>query len=300
MQKSLYFAFFSFFISFFSCTLINPPTGVPALIDIDTIKLSANSAQYGVSSTYFTDSWVTIDNQFIGVFPIHSTFPVLLNDGSHTISILAGIKINGIAASRTAYPFLASYQAKINLTQTQTTKVIPTVNYITNLKPLWVEGFESMISIVDTFKASDAKISVIPVDSSNGTSTLNQKYVGHIHFNSSNSCFYGVYAKTPFAASLFTDYDNIFIELNYKNTMPFTVGIVQDTSGSLGSFIPILTMNPKSEWNKIYVNMKFAVNDNYTLFHHYRIAFYAIKPDGDQSVQDIYLDNILYLSTKNE
>ncbi|MES2398217.1 MAG: hypothetical protein V4549_19535, partial [Bacteroidota bacterium] len=97
--------FLSIFIvtTFISCELYNPAEPIPAYIRIDKIDLATIPGQ-GTDSHKITDAWVYIDEQLIGCFELPATFPVLY-EGSHQVKIAPGIKVNGIAATRSPYPF---------------------------------------------------------------------------------------------------------------------------------------------------------------------------------------------------
>ena len=78
---------------------------VPCYISIDDIQVNeyANSA-----GTNVTDAWVYINDNLQGVYELPARFPVLAQ-GKQKLRIRAGIKDNGIAATRVAYPFYSSF-----------------------------------------------------------------------------------------------------------------------------------------------------------------------------------------------
>ena len=60
---------------------------------------------------------------------------------SKTVRIKAGIKSNGIASSRIAYPFYTSFIDTVIFTPNQTITVNPTVSYLDSID-FWLEDFE--------------------------------------------------------------------------------------------------------------------------------------------------------------
>ncbi len=116
-----------------ACELYNPTEPIPAYIHIDKIGLttSADGSQ-GSNSSKITDAWVYIDERLIGCFELPVTFPVLY-EGSHQLKIRAGIKVNGIAATRAPYPFYEAYTQSVDLQKGTKITVSPTVKYRTNM-----------------------------------------------------------------------------------------------------------------------------------------------------------------------
>ena len=112
---------------------------IPAYLKIDTITLDENN-----TTTNITDAWVYVNDQLQGVYELPATFPVLKND-IQTLKIKAGIKSNGIASSRIAYPFYASFIDTVIFTPNQTIIVNPTVSYLESVE-FWLEDFESGLS----------------------------------------------------------------------------------------------------------------------------------------------------------
>ena len=110
-----------------ACQKEENPNTIPAYLKIDTITLDENN-----TTTNITDAWVYVDDQLQGVYELPATFPVLETD-SQTLRIKAGIKSNGIASSRIAYPFYASFIDTVLFTPNQTITVNPTVSYLDSL-----------------------------------------------------------------------------------------------------------------------------------------------------------------------
>ena len=76
----------------------------PSYLNIEKIDLLISNASQGTVSNKISDAWVFADDNFLGVYEMPATFPVLIN-GVHSLKIIPGIKDNGIAASRVQYPF---------------------------------------------------------------------------------------------------------------------------------------------------------------------------------------------------
>jgi len=110
-MKHIIFLFLFGIFLFQSCKKADINDGVPSYISIPSIKVDSIQSGVGSNSNKITDAWIYFDNNLQGVYPLPATFPVLLQ-GKQNISIKAGIKNNGIAATRAKYPFYDYYKSK--------------------------------------------------------------------------------------------------------------------------------------------------------------------------------------------
>src|SRR4029077_2406168 len=124
-----------------SCNSLNPPEIIPAYMHISSIHLDTLGGQ-GTNSNYITDAWVYVDNNPVGVFQMPCTFPIVASNGTHKLTVFAGIMQYGIAGDRAKYPFYAAYQANVTLTGDQVLTVKPNVWYTSWTKFHWMEDFE--------------------------------------------------------------------------------------------------------------------------------------------------------------
>ena len=92
-----------------------------------------------------------------GVYELPANFPVLA-EGKHSLRDRAGIKDNGIAGTRIAYPFYTSYIIdEQDFNSTQTLIVEPEVNYLDNTE-FFIEDFESSGIKIEETLISDISI----------------------------------------------------------------------------------------------------------------------------------------------
>src|SRR5437016_1394008 len=144
---------------FASCT--NSPEVIPSYIHIDKISFIPTDTTpqgQGSASANISDAWVSIDDKFVGTYELPCTFPVQYA-GAHTIKIGAGIKVNGIGATRVVYPFYTYYSGSVNLTAKEITTVTPSVKYYTAVSFPYVEDFEGIACAIDTF--GEAKLRIV-------------------------------------------------------------------------------------------------------------------------------------------
>lgn len=253
-MKQHYILFFSkllfFSILFSGCNLYNPAEPVPSYIHIDKIDLVTTEIQ-GSNSSKITDAWVYIDEKLIGCFELPATIPVLY-EGNHQVAIKAGIKVNGIAATRAPYPFYERFVQSTDLTRGSISTIKPIVTYVSNLNwdnaVIWQENFESGISVTASPFGTDTLMKRITT-SENPLLVFEGNAAGVAYINSTKTIFECVSSNSYI---LPRGDSPSFLELNYKCNYLFVVGLVaHGPSGSIR--YKVLNINPSLNWNKIYI-----------------------------------------------
>lgn len=265
---------------FNSCELYNPAEQVPAYIHIDKITLiTATDGSQGNNSHKITDAWVYIDDKLAGCYELPATFPVLY-EGAHQITIKAGIKVNGISSSRSAYPFYESFSQTIDLQAGKTSNVTPTVKYRTDAIFGFLEDFENVGTLVDTTAASDTTFQKIASPEFGGA------YAGIAYLDQTHHFFE---CATVNKYTLPKGGSSVFLEFNYKCNYPFTVSIIAYGAASFDHFA-VLHFVPSENWNKTYLFLTPTISGTYTAIN-YKIAWGALNNTGNDSIA-IALDNI--------
>lgn len=267
---------------FNACKKLDPEEPVPSYIHIEKINLKTDFSKQGSSSAKITDAWVYIDEQLMGCFELPATFPVLY-EGTHEIKIKAGIKVNGIAASRGPYPFYEMYVQKAELHKNTRLTINPVVSYVSYAKFNFMENFDGVgimlapgpAGTADTMKQTfDTKL----VFEGKGSG------IAHLKSNQANfQCVSNTSHVLPKGGA------PVFLEFNYKCNHIFTVGIYAHT-GSNTSTIPIMGINPTENWNKMYVYLTPSVSgaSNATDFN---IYFSMFNGEGANDIE-LLIDNI--------
>jgi hypothetical protein len=263
-----------------SCDVINPEEGVPAYLKIDTFTFTAASGQ-GSASNRITDVWAFSDGSVAGIFELPQTFPVL-DSGTTQMVLGAGIWDNGISETRVIYPFYYPDTITLDLQPAKTYTVVPHFTYRSNTKFFFVEDFEAG----NIFNKIDGDTAIIRTDNPDevfeggrsGAIYLDQD---HNYFEGETSAEYALDAGEP-----------VYLELNYRCDQPFQVGLTALDSG-IEATVYKWTINPKSFWNKIYLNMGPDVGS--LKADEYRILIKATY-DASQTTTHVYLDNIKLVS----
>lgn len=266
----------------FSCQKQNLKPGIPAFLYIDTMYLQTDYSTQGTSSHNITDVWVYVNEQRVGAFELPAMVPVLA-DGKAMLRLEAGIKVNGIATTRVNSPFFESYLVnEFMFVPDSIITVSPTTHYRENVHFAWMEDFEDNALSIDTANLSGNADIVL----SSQANAFEGFHSGIISLDTIHDFFEGATFE-PFTVPI--DGSPIILEMNYKTDVVFEVGIFASNASNVVKQ-PILYVNPKTNWNKIYINLSDAIREN-NFTNEFKVYFRAgIYDDITQAV--VGLDNI--------
>ncbi|MBL0309240.1 MAG: hypothetical protein IPP77_06060 [Bacteroidetes bacterium] len=258
----------------YSCKQI-PNDGIPFYMSIDSVTLVTNPANEGPNTNAITDVWAEADAANLGAFELPVNFPVLMENEIRFV-INAGIKESGQSNVRVIYPFYQPDTFTLMAQKGVSYSHVPTFRYKSGTVFPVLEDFESGNSFnginritTDTnirYGNACGKISVSALDS-NEMGTLIQSVT-------------------------LTAGKEVWVELDYKAAVPFYVGF-NATYSAGNEPVPVLFVNPKEGWNKIYVNLTIPVG--YRAANSYTLYFEALRIFGTEG-GSVYLDNIKLLS----
>jgi hypothetical protein len=262
---------------------------IPSYISLDTISL--NPEGQGTSSQKITDAWVFLDDVLIGAFELPFTNVPVLKAGKHQLKIFPGIKMNGIAATRVPYTFYSPVEKEITLIRDSIidlgTGGSLKVKYSPNTKFAWQEDFEqSAVSIDSTARSlyhlqrTDDPLLVFHQPGEYNSSS------GIVLVPSDTGIFECVSHDSFVLPVTGTD---VFLEFNYKTNNSVTVGLfVNNPAQTIQE--PIITLNPNTAWNKIYINLTSTVIQ-YQNASDFRV-FFGIVKDSNVDEAQFLVDNI--------
>ncbi len=279
-----------------SCNMYNPAEPIPSYIHIDNITVTIpialqSSTEQGSASGKIADAWVYIDEQLIGCFQMPCTVPVLY-DGNHTLKIRPGIKVNGIAATRSPYPFYAAYSQVINLergkTSTVTNATVTYNSYMSHSHFPMIEDFESIGYLISSTPASETPFNFVSSPASSVFEGL-KSGVGSLRSNN-----YTFECATKDSFLLNKSSAPVFLEFNYKCNHVFTVFLTGYTV--VGSNITntqqqqALTYNPSENWNKAYLYLTPTIG--YLGSANYFRIYFGMKNYATEDSVGLALDNV--------
>jgi len=238
-------------VSLYSCDKFDGEQTIPSYIQIEKIKLVDNpNLIEGSLSHKITDAWVYVDDELIGAFELPAKFPVLKN-GKHKITILPGIKMNGISGTRISYPFYNAIEIyNFNFFPDSIVKIdtnLLTTSYLNNTKFAWKEDFED--GGVSLQKRSNSDTGIYKTNLSHFT--FEGAYSGLVYLSPTQN-FFEIETIENFV--LPKNGSPVFLEMNYKNNNIFMVGFMAYYSNSIKQ-VATITLYPTTEWKKIYINL---------------------------------------------
>ena len=283
---------YNFFLLFFlavyflltsGCEFINPAEEIPGYIRIDSIRFETDYQTEGSSKYSFVDSWIYLDNDYLGTFENPKTFPVLAN-GKHKLSVRAGILENGIASTRSGYMKLATFDTIIDFQPNVTDTILPRVHYFATTQFVQMEDFD------------DGGISLVSVNQDNAPLQLSvqgdtnsfEGACGVVTLDVNKPVF-EVASATAFVLPYTTA---PYIELNYKGDAEFTIGVFITTSNSVFQS-SLVTVRSSSSWKKIFVNLRDLGVINQQAIN-YKVYLRSELPYNSTSA-NLYFDNLKVL-----
>ena len=266
-----------------SCSLLDNDEPVPFFLDLNTptVRLPFEN---GFDTHKITDIWVFADGQILGVYPLPARVPVFYQSDTTTITILAGIRNNGMQSDPVFYPFYNSIDVTIYPKPNQSINIPLNFSYLSNAKIPINVGFEDRSCFtIDLDGKAEPVIEINSIESAVGLKS------GKVILTNTNK-FLEVACDSKIKSG-----DNArgksYLELDYKGQGEIAVGIIKSFIGT-SKIEYVLYIPGKENWNKIYVDLtdKLSAND----YIDYSIVLLVSKTG--QNVESVmYLDNIKHL-----
>ncbi len=275
-----------------NCDVINPEEQSPSILSVTEFEFQTDPLKEGSASSKITEVWVTVNQEFLGAYPLPAEIPVLFT-GRATVRLEAGIRDNGISSTPEIYPFFIPFETEIDLLPEQRYEVRPQIRYQNNVNFGIIEDFEDGNRIFAEVITGglNGGISIAETDAfeGSGSGRIVLKREEPVIEIASTLRFSGLNARSPF----------VYLELNYKSEVPVVFGIIGHNivNGDQGVRLFEQGFFSNAEWNKIYFNLSPVLANNE--FAEYQIGFQAFIPaGGDGSTlesAEILLDNIKLL-----
>ena len=183
----------------------------------------------------------------LGVFPLPATIPVIYDDETVSLglTISAGIKANGIAATRRVYTFYDAIEVDYPYVPGATDTVEFHSNYIDAANIILAEDFESS----NRFQASSLSVAEVV-----RTTDPQWVYGRSFWFNSTNG-FTQSRSLQPRAVVQPAVKWSWWLEFNYRCDNSFAVGM-QVIGGMNEQRTPIIVLNPTMRSEEMYLDLE--------------------------------------------
>ena len=273
-----------------SCPGFEGNQEIPAYLHIDKFLFETDYSIECADSHKITDVVVYIDGSFQGYYELPATIPVL-ERGKHDLTLYPGIKLNGNSSTRTLNPFYVPYIIEDYVFEE---KVIDTVTPSTHYYPIddsnihfeWMEDFERQVGL-ETVAYSDTTITRTDRDTPDVWKDKegNSHYSGYVWIEDTLTfCI-----TTPKLYDLPDQGNSIFLELDYKCTEMFTVGLLAKIASE--EVMELVHVNPSKNWNKIYINLGPSITDAASRTPEYfKVYISGATEKGTEA--EYYFDNI--------
>ncbi len=277
----------------------DPEEVIPSYLYIPSIDLEVNEdGSEGASSHEIVDAWVYVGSDFIGVFEMPVTIPVLAS-GKKDVTVLAGIKRNGISSDREIYPFYRGYSVEMELIPSKVDTLRPVVEYREDIKFVWMEDFEDNTLSLEGSGSNTTTDSLFITDDAEDVFEYDgvaNRYSGKVIMPK------GLQIFENRSVDLF-DFprsgQEIFLELNFKCNTEFIVGLYPFNNTIING-LPVVNLFSTEDsegvmqWKKVYVSFKEDVNSARNIGADFKV-FFNTQTNVSEGEPQIVLDNIKLL-----
>ncbi|MEO6190452.1 MAG: hypothetical protein ABIO44_08920 [Saprospiraceae bacterium] len=258
---------------------------IPSYIYIDSIDLKTSPSQ-GTNSHAFRDAWIYVNDTFVGAYELPVKVPVV-NFGEARVKIYAGIREDGIISHPVRYSMTSPYVSNLYLDAGKIDTIEPIVEYYSDIKFPFIENFDKTHFFnqdIDGNVLTQVTLSTL-ADAFEGSNS------GEIHLTKENPALVAWY---DYSKAIPTGPNEVFLELDYKCDVRFSVGFIGFKAGETPKDLIFGTLHPKEYWNKVYFNFTQTLID--CGCENYRIGIYAVYDTSIAKVnQVIHLDNFKVL-----
>ncbi len=284
---------------FCGCHIISDPEDLPAYIEVEDVEVFyLRPSETGVSTPNVTDVWILIDDDQHGVYHLPRIFPFLPRDRDRVkISARAGIRINGISATRAPYVFYTTWDTMVDINFFDTIKINPRVTYLENTIISWNADFETASSSAYFIPAPGSSIELERTQWSSAEQArrpFNGLYYGR-GYGEPGSLMYLLLGSNNFRQNTFRG-DPVFLEMEYDATESFQVNLrYTDPEGIFDEnrvmlLNPTRSMNEEPVWNKIHIEFTDKLMDPFLNINKYGISIRGEAPSD--SPAEFNFDNV--------
>ncbi len=268
-----------------SCSLTDSDGPIPSYLIVNDVNVSTTVAQ-GAPTHNIKDIWVFADNELIGVFELPAKIPIIVDDETTNFTILPGIRNNGETGRSFIYRLMDSQDFTLSLLPGEEVERSFTFTYTENVIFDFVESFESSGHIFTLDLDDNTQTNITATSESAVAGSMS----GKISLDATNNIISVAtifnYDRSQNAGS------DSYLEMDYKCDIPFFVGVIYVQEGQ-EIIQPLLVVNPKEDWNKIYVDFTQILTS--PVLENYRVYFTTDLEPLNAESGEIYLDNLKFV-----
>lgn len=284
MRRNILLFFIPALLSVIGCDLVNPDESVPTYVKIDAFDLVVNDPSVQGSDAHnITNVWMYYNNDLIGIYDLPCQVPVITEGAQGELALIPGITLNGLVALQPQYPFYRVDTMTLTSNPGGVTQVQPSTSYIPSAKFRHIEDFE----VGNSYESF--------VGGPYIRRTTDDNYVfegaaaGVIELNAEDNYSESI-CKTGFPIGQ----GESFLEINYKCSLPFEVGLYNTLNNGLEAYQYIFGVKAsEDEWKKIYIELASYTGANQG--SDYKVLIKTSLPEGGTNGY-VALDNIKVVS----
>ena len=271
---------------------------IPSYLKIDSVGFITDNDLQGTNNQKFTDAWIYVDDDIIGGFEMPFTIPVLA-EGLHKLEISPGIIINGISDTRAPYPVIEPIVINdFNFITDSVIQAFGSTSYMSNVEFRWMEDFEdASLAILPSATSDTGIFRTYPSGAPGAFIDEYSEFSGISYLDSSRKYLQLVSDDGNGQGFVFDRGDYVFLELNYRTSIPLVVGVYVQLQDNTIEERPFLIINTSDDWNKIYINFTPIVYETVDAVN-YKIYLEAQLDDLNET-GFIMLDNIKLVTRPN-
>lgn len=263
------------------------PEQIPAYLHLEHFIVNEPG---GAAWHKITDGWVYVNGEFLGAYTLPATIPILA-EGETKIIVFPGVKENGVPETPNLYDFLLRSEHTVTLTPAQTTNIQP----ITKYKP---EAIFAWLPVERSTFDNNSNLILESRDTDTGSDfelTTDGAFSGRSVKMAVDTSHPIIEIATEQADLPIDGNKQVWLELNYRNDMPFFLYLIGQTGTAAESNFPVYRFNESETWNKTYINLtQFMVQSGEAK---HRLLFQVGLPRDSnthysQNSGTVYLDNI--------
>lgn len=233
-------------------------------IDLKVRPFNGNFSEFeGTADHNIVDAWVYLNDVLVGTWEVPARVP-LIASGNQKITIIAGIKNNGISSARTDYVFYDLYTTNLTLIAGETIdfkedpnsvlingRYVPFVQYFPSGLVFWNEQFEDPGTQFDPVITGQPEFIITqnPEEVYNFDPGNDSQGSGYIQLDAANNIFEieSTHQFNPQKGQ------KVYLEMQYKSNCRIQVGVYEKAPSNIKVYGKGL--NPNSEWTKVYIEL---------------------------------------------
>lgn len=291
MKRNLYFLLL-LPILFAACNIINPKEATPTYLHLEPFVYSnPDSNVTGSSSHDIPSAWIYVNDQPVGTFDLPCTVPVIISKNSKVL-IVPAVTNQGLKSYVFQYPFYQSDTCTLLYSPGNIQSYTPKTRYYADLT---ATAFRMQNNFEEGLQFKNLSGDTTMVLEKDPSKVLEGSACGAMYLKAPQT-------TVECITQNYFQVDNInnkcYLELDYKATIPFQIGIQGESSATGNIYGEYLAgFYPKASWGKLYINLGTFMLNNQS-YNKYYIKFRSSFSDFEGQYSDGYvlIDNIKVIS----